>query len=377
MTIDQNNIELVNFENDDISLNDLIIKINKWFIYLKSKWKIIFTAGILGALLGLTIGWLEKPIYKATLTFAMEEDKGGASGLSGALGLASSFGIDLGGGSSGGVFTASNLAALMKSHYIIEKVLLNTYQIKGRAITLAEYYIEINKLRKKWSNKPELHNVKFLPGSDRSKFSLQQDSILIEIHKELIENKNIDIVQKDKKVTIISIETNSIDEIFSKIFCEAIASETSSFYIQTKSKKARINTTILQKQVDSVRSALNNNISGITREADNIYNLNPSLNVKSSNSKKIQLDITANTEVMKQLIVQLELSKITLRKETPLIQLIDKPILPLEKQKFGIIKSTLLSILVAIFLAVVYLTTLELVKKLRSNKLDISIKNKN
>ena len=176
--------------------------------------------------------------------------------------------------------------------------------------------------------------------------------------------ENLDIIQKDKKVTIVAIEVNSEDELFSKIFCEAVANETSEFYIQTKSKKARMNTNILQKQADSVRSVLNNNITGVAREADNVFNLNPTLNVRSTNSKKIQVDVTANTEVLKQLIVQLELSKITLRKETPLIQLIDRPVLPLEKKKFGKLKSLVLGGILTGFFTVFYLIFKQLFKKI-------------
>jgi hypothetical protein len=366
MEIGQNNREQINLINDEISLKELIIKIKYWLIYLKSKLKIIILSGILGGLIGLTIAWFEKPIYKAVLTFAMEEDKGGSgSGLSGALGLASSFGIDLGGSGGGGAFAASNLSALMKSHLIIEKVLLDTYEINGKKTTLAEYYIHFNNFRKKWSKNSMLNSVHFFPGADRTKFSLKQDSILIEFRKELTKKENLDIVQKDKKVTIITIEVNSINEIFSKLFCEALASETSEFYVQTKSKKARMNTNVLQKQADSVRAVLNNNITGVAREADNVFNLNPTLNVKSANSKKIQVDVTANTEVLKQLVVQLELSKITLRKETPLIQTIDRPIFPLDKEKFGKIKSTLLGSTIAEFLVILYLLFLNLYQKMK------------
>jgi hypothetical protein len=364
MAIEQKNIQQDHFGNDEISLKELIIKIKEWFAYLKSKWKIITIAGVIGGFIGLTIAFFEKPTYKATLTFAMEEDKGGGGGLSGAIGLASSFGIDLGGAGGGGAFAASNLSALMKSHLIIEKVLLDSYTINGKTRTLADYYIEINDLRDKWSKKPALQNIQFLPGTDRNKFNRLQDSILFQFHKELTKKENLDIIQKDKKVTIVAIEVNSENEIFSKLFCEAVANETSEFYIQTKSKKARMNTNVLQKQADSVRAVLNGNITNVAREADNVYNLNPTLNVRSANSKKIQVDVSANTEVLKQLIVQLELSKITLRKETPLIQLIDKPVLPLEKEKLGKLKSLVLGGFLAGFLCVLYLIFGQLFKKI-------------
>jgi hypothetical protein len=365
MSINNENSQHNNFENDEISLKELILKIKEWFAFLKSKWKTIFLAAIIGGVLGLTISFFEKPNYKATLTFATEEDKGGSmGGLSGALGLASSFGIDLGGAGGGGAFAASNLAALMKSHLIIEKVLLDSYNINGKTRTLADYYIEVKELRERWSNKQALKNIQFLPNADRSKFSRIQDSILFQLHKELTKKENLDITQKDKKVTIVAIEVKSTNELFSKLFCEAVANETSEFYIQTKSKKARMNTNVLQKQADSVRAVLNNNITGVAREADNVYNLNPTLNIRSANSKKIQVDVTANTEVLKQLIVQLELSKITLRKETPLILLIDRPILPLEKEKFGKLKSLVLGVFLAGFLTIIYLIFGQLLKKI-------------
>jgi hypothetical protein len=219
MALENNQIENSNIDNDEISLKELILKTKDWINFLLSKWKIIFLAGFIGGLIGLTIAFFEKPTYKAILTFAMEEDKGGGGGgLSGALGLASSFGIDLGGGGGGGAFAASNLAELMKSRLLVEKVLLEPIIINGKTISLAEYYIQINELRKGWYKMPNLNNVQFLPNPDRSSFTLQQDSILQEIHKSLIDRDHLSIMQKDKKITILSIEVISENELFSKIF---------------------------------------------------------------------------------------------------------------------------------------------------------------
>lgn len=363
MSTKQNNIDQENFENDEISLVDLIIKIKAWVNYLKCNWKIIFATSLIGGLIGISIAWNEKPTYKATLSFAMEEDKGGG-GISGALGLASSFGIDLGGASGGGVFATSNLTELMKSRLIVEKVLLSPIDINGKIITLAEYYIIINQLRKAWEKKPALKNIQFLPGDDRSKYTLQQDSILQKIHQNLIDKDHLSIMQKDKKVTILYIEVTSQDENFSKIFCESLAKETSDFYIETKSKKARINTNVLQKQVDSVRNELGKNILGVAAETDNVYNLNPAYNVRGAASKKKQIDVQTNTAIFSNLVIQLELAKITLRKETPLIQLIDRPTLPLPKEKFGKLKSLILGSFLGGFFSILYLIFNNFKKKL-------------
>jgi len=365
MALDNNQMENSNIDNDEISLKELIIKIKEWGAFLKSKWKAIFIVGFIGALIGLTIALFEKPTYKAVLTFAMEEDKGGNSGLNSALGLASSFGVDLGGtGGGGGAFASSNLAELMKSRLLVEKVLLEPLQINGKTISILEFYLQFNGLRKKWEEKPALKNIQFLPGDDPSKFSIRQDSIIREVHKDLIEKANLSITQKDKKVTILSIEVNSENEIFSKIFCENLAKETSNFYIETKSKKARINVDVLQKQVDSVKKALNGAISGVAFETDNVYNMNPAFNIKGAPSKRMQIDVQANTAILTNLAVQLELAKITLRKETPLIQLIDKPIFPLEKEKYGLLKLIVLCGVLAGFIYILYLIFGLLYKKL-------------
>ena len=350
-------------DNDEISLKELIQKIQEWVAYLKTKWKIIFLAGVIGASIGLVYAIFQKPTYKAVLTFALEEDKGGGGGLGGAMGLASTFGIDLG-SSGGGAFAGSNLMELMKSRLLAEKTLLNPIVIKGDTISLAEYYIQINALRENWTKKPELKNVVFLPNADRSNFSLQQDSILQTIFKSLTDLKSLTISQKDKKVSITSIEVISESEKFAKIFCENLAKETSEFYIETKSKKSRLNNEILQKQTDSIRSELNSAITGVATASDNVYNLNPALNVKRTPSTRRQVDVQANTAILTQLVAQLELSKVTLRKETPLIQVIDRPILPLQKEKVGKLKSLILGGFLAGFLTILFLIFSNLYKKI-------------
>ena len=340
-------------DNDEISLKELIQKIQEWIAYLKTQWKLIIGIAALGGIIGFVYASFQKPTYLATTTFVLEEDKGGGGGLGSAMGLASSFGLDLGGGG-GGLFTSSNIIELMKSRLVVEKTLLNPVQVAGKEISLADYYIQINELKEGWAKKPNLANISFPVNADRTKFSLQQDSILETISAELKKN-SLSIEQKDKKITIISLTVKTENELFSKIFCEQLLSETSDFYIETKSKKSRLNVDVLQHQADSIRSELNNAITGVAVASDNVFNLNPAFNVKSSPSRSKQVDVQANTAILTQLVAQLELSKVSLRKETPLVQIIDRPILPLYKEKLGIILSVILGIFIAFFLTILYL----------------------
>jgi uncharacterized protein involved in exopolysaccharide biosynthesis len=346
--------------NEEISLKDLIQKIQEWIAYLKTQWKLIIGIAALGGIIGFVYASFQKPIYLATTTFVLEEDKGG--GVGGAMGLASTFGFDLGGGG-GGLFTSSNIIELMKSRLVVEKTLLNPIQIAGKEISLADYYIQINKLKKGWAKKPSLSNINFPINADRTKFNLEQDSILYGISSGLTKN-NLVIAQKDKKVSIISLTVKTESELFSKLFCEQLLKETSDFYIETKSKKSRLNVDILQHQADSIRAELNSAITGVAAASDNVYNLNPAFNVKRTPSTRRQVDVQANTAILTQLVAQLELSKVSLRKETPLVQLIDRPILPLEKEKLGRLKSLVLGGFLAGFLIVLYLIFSNLYKKI-------------
>lgn len=360
------NINMPAADNDEISLKELIVKIKEWVAYLKTKWKLIVAIAAVGGIIGFVYASFQKPTYKAVMTFVLDDAQGGG-GMSGAMGLASTFGIDLGGGGGGGLFTSSNILELMKSRLVIEKTLLNAVPFnnngKTEIISLAEYYIRTNELRAAWSKKPGFTNIQYAPNEDRTKFSLVQDSILQTISASIVKN-NLTIAQKDKKVSIISIEVKTEDQNFSKLFCEQLAKETSDFYIQTKSKKARINVDILQKQTDSIRGELNGAITGVASAMDNVFNLNTALTSRAAPSKRKQVDVQANTAILTQIVAQLELAKVNLRKETPLIQVIDMPILPLEKDKVSRLKSLILGGLLAGFLTVLYLVFGQLYRKL-------------
>jgi hypothetical protein len=338
--------------NDEISLKELILKGKEWFNYLVSQWKIILLAGIVGAALGLTYSLIKKPVYTASLTFAVEDEKSGG-GLGGALGLASSFGLDIG-GSGGGVFEGANLIELFKSRTMVEQTLLSPVSVEGDTISLAEMYLQNQGWREDWQEDPDLKSIAFQPTVNRTGFTRAKDSILGVIYTGLTKD-GLTVGQLDKKIAIITVDVHSTNELFAKNFTEKLVDNVSDFYKATKSKKARDNMAILERQTDSVRNELNKAITGVAVANDNTFGLNPALNVKRTPSARRQVDVQANTAILTELVKQGELAKVTVRKETPLIQIIDQPILPLKKEQFGKLKGLLyggfiFGLLVCIFL---------------------------
>ncbi len=347
-------------EKEEISFEEIRSFFNNLVNFFVIKKRYFIAISLIGAIFGLLFAVLEKPIYKAEVSFTLEEEKGGMNGgLGGALGLASQFGFDLG-NSAGGVFSNSNIIELMSSDFIIKKSLLS--QIESQKITLADYYINNFGLKEKWKEYPIYQNLNFNNYQLEKNKSRYKDSILSIICDKVKEN-NLYIEKKDKKNTMINITVNSTDENFSKYFCDNLINETSSFYIEIKSKKAQKNYEILLKQTDSIRNELENSIKGVAQADDNVYNLNPALNIKRFNSSRRQIDVQANSTILSQLVANLELAKVTLRKETPLVQIIDRPSFPLKVKKRSKIISILLGITIVNIISIIFYSLKNKIKK--------------
>jgi hypothetical protein len=351
--------------DNEVTLRDLILRLRGLRRYLKHKWKIILIASLAGALLGLVYSYFKKTIYKAELSFALQDDNSSGGGLGGALGLASQFGLDLGSNSGGGAFSGDNLLELIKSRSMVEETLLTSVDVNGSKQTLAELYATFNKFHERWTNIPQLKNVRFLPDEDRSKYTLQQDSILGDFYHTIIKN-NLSVDKLDKKLSIITVKVNSKNELFSKSFAEILVKTVSDFYINTKTKRSSQNVNILQRQTDSVRRELNSAITGVATTSDVNPNPNPSLQIIRVPSQRMQVDVQADIAILTELVKNLELSKMSLRKETPLIQIIDRPILPLEKDEVGKLKGIIIGLILGAFLAIVMLLSSKIFKNIMS-----------
>jgi uncharacterized protein involved in exopolysaccharide biosynthesis len=346
-------------QKDEITLKELLLKTGEWFRYLKSKWLIIGIISVLGAALGFIYATFQKPTYTASLSFALEEEGAGASA---AMGLASQLGLDIGGATSGGAFKGANVLEIFKSRLMIQKALLEPAANNSKK-SLAELYIDANEWRKAWKEKKNLKNIQFPVHA--AGLSRTQDSVLGVIYDNMIKAE-LTVGQKDKKNSIINIDVKSKDENFAKQFTETLAVIVSDFYITTKSKKAKDNLAILERQRDSIRAALNGSLTGVAVSNDQVFGLNPALNVRRVPGIKKEVDVQANTAILTELVKQTELARINLRKETPLIQVIDKPILPLKKEKFGKAKGLVLGGFLAVFLVTGVLVGRKVLKSVMS-----------
>ncbi len=351
-------------DKSEVTINELLGNAYIYIKYVLSKSVLIISAIVVGVLLGLLISIVKKPIFESTLTFALKEE---SLNISDALGLAGQFGFDLGAGS-GDAFKGQNVLELFKSRLIVVQTLLSPINFNGKTQSMANAYILINKLHQSESNKSLYPKINF--EIDEINLSRKQDSVLNIIYESII-NGELSINQKDKKALIFNLEVHSKNELFAKIFTETLVDNVTKFCIESKSKKASYNLNILEHQVDSVRKELNRALSGVALVSDQTVGLNPNLNVKGISSANQEVEVKINTAILIELIKQEELAKVAIRKQTPLLHIIDKPILPLKNDSYSKTKSSLIGGFLAGFIVIIFLVLRKYIKSsLISNEFD-------
>lgn len=338
----------------EISLREIIIRMKKWLIYLRSNLLVFLLIACIGCILGFLYASSKPVLYKSETTFVLEEDTGSGMMLGQIGGLASMVGMDA--GSSGGIFQGDNIIELYRSKSMVEKTLLSSVVNKDKKLLLIDYYLEFTEIRDSWDK--SLKGFNFTKGSS-DVIQRTQDSILRSIAESIISDALI-VSKPDKKLGIVKVEVRSPDEFFAKTFNDQIVENVNDFYVQTKTKKALENLAILQHQTDSVRNVLSGAIYETALVTDATPNLNPTRQILRASAQNSQFNAEANKAILSQLVQNLELAKLSLRKETPLILVVDKPLYPLKKEIYGKFYGAIIGFFLFGFLALIML----IIKKL-------------
>lgn len=294
----------------------------KFIRYALSHYKLFAIVCIITSVLGLVYGKLQPHTYKASSTFIVEDKSGSRSG--GLSGLASQFGIDVGGltGGGAGLFDGDNILEIMKSRNIIEKVLLTkrVNERTNKTETFADFYLGITPLGEKLSSKGiTAKQLNFAALDENTPHSFIQDSVLYTMYMAI--NKNLLVEKKNKKSSIITLELVSGDQVFSKEFSESLIKQTSELYIDIKTGNLSKSINKIQRKADSLQYALNSK--------DDIRNY---INLSVPN-EGVTRDKTISGTLYGEVVKNLETMKLSLINQTPVIQIIDGAKYPLFDQR--------------------------------------------
>ena len=142
--------------------------------------------------------------------------------------------------------------------------------------------------------------------------------------------------------------------------------QTYKFYKETKTSQSRTNINMMQHTADSIKSLYEGALykgAGYSQ-----VNINPALqfaavpHIKQENNE--QLYGTVYAEVLK----NLETLKLDMARETPIVQVIDTPRMPLKMDRLGKAKGIVIGGIIAGFLIVSFLLGQLLLKELLNKK---------
>ena len=336
---------------DTITLRELIKRLEQFLGYLLSNWKSVIIGSILFTFLLLAYTFLKAPTYTARTTFVLENE--GGDGLGQFSSLASLAGVNVGGLSeSGALFQIDNIQELYKSRRMIEKTLLSSCSHLDHEL-LIYHYATAQKLIEKWNKRLRPEDLDFT--KPRNQYSRVQDSLLMEM-TEMIQESNLFVSKPSRKLSILDVSVVHKDETLAKEFDQELVRNVNEFYVETRTKKARENLSLLQNQTDSVKKVLDTKVFELAEASQMLPNANPLYATNQVPIRKLSIDVQTSGAVYAEMVKNLEVSKITLRNTTPLIQIIDEPILPLKDTSWSLLKTIVLGIMIGGLLMLTFLS---------------------
>jgi hypothetical protein len=287
---------------------------------IKNATKLLLIPLIIG-LLAFLIGLLmyEKK-QKATYIIAAEEET--ASGFEG---LMAQFGLDVGGSNPGGVFKGENLVELFKTRSMIERTLLNPVPDSDPPQLFADVFFQDTK----HARKSIFKGVDFK--QDRSLQDRRTDSALY-LTYEYVRDEVLSVSKPEKKIGFIFVNVIHKQTDIAIAYSHVTIRTVTDFYIESLTRKARLNLDILRYEADSVREILNENLMITARESD--LNVNPLWQMMRVEHSKAMIDLQISISLFGELIKNLKLAEISLRRQTPLIEVIEEPRYPLTEVGF-------------------------------------------
>ena len=344
---------------ESFSLLNLINSIKDWFTYLLSNLKGIGIITSIFLSLVLLYNFIKSPVHYARTSFVLDSESssnsiGDIASLASLAGINASSFID-----ASSLFQIDNIQELYRSNSMIKQTLLTDSDFGNERSLLINRLASNEKIDKKWDKL----NVDFSSYNSKSNNLRVHDSILNEVVK-IIKEKYLLVDKPSRKTTIIEIGFDHKDELFAKSFNENLVSIVNDFYFKTKTQKTGENLKILERQADSVKKVLDKSILFLAEKDQSIPNPNPLTKVSLVPYQKALVDVQANGAIYQQIVTQLELAKVTHRNNTPLIQIIDKPVLPLENSRLKLFECFVYGIFGGLFFSVLYYSFLRFYKSL-------------
>lgn len=327
-------------EEKEITLKDLILKLKEYWAIIWSKKIWVISAGIITSLVFGVTTYLKPTIYKAELTFMVNDDEGG--GMSGVGAILGQFGL----GRGGGKYNYEKITNIGLSNRILSQVIYDSTTIGNSQDLIGNHIIKIYDIHENWEEDTLLNGFYFTNSNNnsyQSNLALSRIISLLRGNPKDPKSAKICAIGFNEESTIMNIQSNSINEDLSVAIANSWYDKLSNFYIQKSTERQEKTYETLRTKADSVYGLLTGSESSLARSSDLLGLVkNTDYLPQARSNRNIQMYSTMYAEIIK----NKETAEFILKSETPFFQIIDEPLKPLNKSN----NSFLLQIIVGAIL---------------------------
>ncbi len=334
-------------EEDEITLKELILKVQEYFweVVRNWKWVLLITSPFI---IFFTCKAFNAPsLYPAELTFMVNEDNGG--GMGGMSAILGQFGF---GGGARGKNNFNKILELAKSRRIIHETIFTKVSIDSKEDFVANHLIDIYDFHENWvDDTTGLSNLYFTKDSIEL-FHVVELKALKQLYRKVVGGENMEGLFKtdySEDTGIMSLNVFSEKEKLSIELTKIIYSKLSDFYVTKTVEKQQQTFNVMFEKVDSIKKEISKKEYALATFIDSHRSL---LNSRDKLTEmRLKRDLQILSEAYGVSLKNFEIADFTLKSKTPFIQVIDVPFAPLKAVNESKIRNLLTGAFIGILLS--------------------------
>lgn len=339
--------------SDEITFKEAIHKAIDVWKEIKKNWILLVLFCIPFLALNIYKHITYKKKFPAALTFMVNEDGGSSMGaLSSVLGQ---FGLG-----QSGEDNLEKILELSKSMNISKQAFFESKTIGGREDFLANHIISMLEEKGEWqqlrpfAKTPEynLEGFQFAHDSIQS-YSMLENKALKKLHQHILGSKKHDLMpllstEILESTNIMKLSSKCYNPEISVALCNGIYERLSNYYVDKTIEKHEHTYLILEEKTDSILTELKSKEYELAKFKDR----NRGLFAKTDQLIEVRLsrDVQKLGLMYAEATKNMELANFALQNNTPFIQVIDRPFLPIPPEESSIVRKILNSLLIGFFL---------------------------
>ena len=344
-------------QSDEITLKELILKLQEFFWEVVKYWKILFLLFLISFSYFLYQKETTPTTYPAKLSFMLNDDGGGGqAGVSMILGS-----LGLGGfKGKGEMANLEKIMQLFKTRVVIDNALMTPVVMQGQEKKLANHIMDVYGFQKliedygrmAWAEKLEGvdENYQFSDDVKLDSLNEQEEIILKILYDNVVGNADRGInpfmsSSLDEDSEIMTLRVKTLTEDLTIVLIESIYNKLSNFFIEKAIEKQQKTFDIVNMKTDSIRRTLTGAEYALADFRDSNRKL---VTVKGYlRESELERQVKILSVMFAESIKNLEIADFALRRRKPYVQLIDTPMRPLppigKSLKYAIIYSFLIA----------------------------------